>query len=162
MRITLGSNTASTKLYVVPSWLVVVVVLGLCPPLLCAWFAQSSGNWDLFERSGSIPTAIGLVVASRHYFQFGVHELALLRADDEQKSELAALLEDVVAAKESLALSAFGTIVWGWGEYLGWWSFSCLLVWGWFAVRDIRRDSVWLDKSQSHPGVAASDTSEGR
>ena len=86
----------------------------------------------------------------------------MLRADDEQKSELPALLEDVVAAKESLALSAFGTIVWGWGEYLGWWSFSCLLVWGWFAFRDIRRDCVRLNKSESHPSAAASDASEGR
>ena len=48
MRIILGSITASAKLYGVPSWLVVVVVLGLCPPLLGGWFAQSTGNWDLF------------------------------------------------------------------------------------------------------------------
>ena len=73
MRIILGSITASTKLHGVPSRFVVVVVLGLCPPLLGGWFAQSSGNWDLFERSGSITVAIGLVVASRRYFQYGVH-----------------------------------------------------------------------------------------
>ena len=159
MRIILGSITASTKLYGVPSRLVVVVVLGLCPPLLGGWFAQSSGNWDLFERSGSITAAIGLVVASRRYFQYGVHELAMLRADDELKSEMAELLEDVLTAKMGLALSAFGTIVWGWGEYLGWWSFSYLLVWAWFAFRDIYRDSIRLKKS--HPGAAASDTSPG-
>ena len=44
MRIILGSITASAKLYRVPSWLVVVVVFGLCPPLLGGWFAQSSGE----------------------------------------------------------------------------------------------------------------------
>lgn len=158
MRIILGSITASTKLYV-PSRLVVVVVLGLCPPLLGGWFAQSSGNWDLFERSGSITVAIGLVVASRRYFQYGVLELAMLRAEDELKSQMAELLEDVLTAKTGLALSAFGTIVSGWGEYLGWWSFSYLLVWAWFALRDIYRDSIRLKKS--HPGAAASDTSSG-
>jgi hypothetical protein len=157
MRIILGSIT---KLYGVPSRLVVVVVvLALCPPLLGGWSAQSSGNWDLFERSGSITVAIGLLVASRRYFQYGVHELAMLRAHDELKSEMAELLEDVLTAKMGLALSAFGTIVWGWGKYLGWWSFSYLLVWAWFAFRDIYRDSIRLKKS--HPGAAASDTSPG-
>jgi len=142
MRVTLGWITASTRVYRVPGWLVVVVVLALCPPLLGGWFAQSSGNWDLFERSGSITTAIGLVVASRRYFQYGVRELARLRADDELKSKMTELLEDVITAKEGLALSAFGTFVSGWGKYLGWWSFSYLLVWAWFAVRDIYRDST--------------------
>lgn len=159
MRTIFDSITAPTKLYGVPSWLVVIVVLGLCPPLLGGWFAQSSGNWDLFERSGSMTAAIGLVVASRRYFQYGVHELARLRADDEQKSEMAALLEDVLTAKEGLALSAFGTFVAGWGKYLGWWSFSYLLVWAWFVFRDIRRDSIGLKKG--HRGTAASDTSPG-
>ena len=159
MRTIFDSITASTKLYGVPSRLVVVVVLGLCPTLLGGWFAQSSGNWDLFERSGSITAAIGLVVASRRYFQYGVQELAMSRADDELKPEMAELLEDVLTAKEGLALSAFGMIVSGWGKYLGWWSFSYLLVWAWFAFRDIYRDSMRLKKS--HPGAATSDTSQG-
>ena len=131
----------------------VFVVLGLCSLLLGGWFAQSSGNWDLFERSGSMTVAIGLVVASRRYFQYGVHELAMLRADDELKSDMGELLEDVLTAKMGLALSAFGTIVWGWGKYLGW-SFSYLLVWAWFAFRDIYRDSIRLKKS--YPCAAAS------
>ncbi|MGB7580000.1 MAG: hypothetical protein WBM16_19065 [Pseudolabrys sp.] len=142
-----------------PISLVVVVVLGLCPPLLGGWFAQSSGNWDLFERSGSMTAAIGLVVASRRYFQYGVHELAVLRADEGLKSDMAELLEDVLTAKMGLALSAFGTIVSGWGKYLGWWSFSYLLVWAWFTFRDIYRDSIRLKKSR--PGAAASDTPPG-
>jgi hypothetical protein len=158
MRIIFSSITPSTKLFGVPSRLFVVVVLGLCPPLLGGWFAQSSGNWDLFERSGSITVAIGLVVASRRYFQYSVRELAMLRADDELKSDMSELLEDVLTTKMGLALSAFGTIVWGWGEYLGWWSFSYLLVWAWFAFRDIYRDSKL---KKSHPGAAASDTSPG-
>ena len=157
MRTIFGSITTSTRLYGVPTWL--VVVLGLCPPLLGGWFAHSSGNWDLFERSGSITVAIGLLVASRRYFQYSVHELAMLRADDDLKSEMAELLEDVLTGKMGLALSAFGTIVSGWGKYLGWWTFSYLLVWAWFAFRDIYRDSIRLKKS--HPGAAASDTSPG-
>ena len=78
--------------------------------------AQSSGNWDLFERCGSLTAAIGLVVASRRYFQYGVHELAMLRAHDELKSEMAELLEDVLTAKMGLALSAFGTNRLGLGQ----------------------------------------------
>ena len=154
MRIILGSITGSTKLYRVPSWLGIVIVLGLCPPLLGGWFAQSSGNWDLFERSGSITAAIGLVVASRRYFQYAVRELATLRANDEQKLEVAALLEDVLMAKEGLALSAFGTIVWGWGKYLEWWSFSFLLVWAWFALRDFYRDYI-RESTNAAGGVTA-------
>jgi hypothetical protein len=38
-------------------------------------------------------------------------------------------------------VAAFGTVIWGWGKYIGWWSFSCLLVWALFAARDARRDS---------------------
>ena len=134
-------------------------MLGLCPPLLGGWFSQSSGNWDLFERSGSMTAAIGLVVTSRRYFQYGVHELAVLRADEGLKSDMAELLEDVLTAKMGLALSAFGTIVSGWGKYLGWWSFSYLLVWAWFTFRDIYRGSIRLKKSR--PGAAASDTPPG-
>jgi len=159
MRLVLGSIAAVTKMYRGPTWPVVVVMLGLCPPLLGGWFAQSSGNWDLFERSGSLTAAIGLVVASRRYFQYGVLEMATLRADGEPKSQMAELLEDVLTAKTGLALSAFGTIVWGWGRYLGWWSFTYLLVWAWFAFRDIHRDSIRLKKS--HSGGTASDTSPG-
>ena len=152
MRRILGSITAFTKLYRVPSWLLVVVVLGLCPPLLGGWLAQSSGNWELFERSGSMTAAIGLVVASRRYFQYGVHELAMLRADQELKSEMTKLLEDVLMAKEGLALSAFGTIISAWGKYFGWWSFSYLLVWVWFVFRDMYRDSIRLKKKSPRRG----------
>ena len=115
-------------------------IMAISPPILCACLASYSGNWDLFERSGSITTAIGLLVASRRYVQYGVLELAMLQArgpaaDDRE------MLEDILTAKLGLALSAFGTVIWGWGKYIGWWSFCCVLVWGLFAARDTRRDS---------------------
>ncbi|MGC2460810.1 MAG: hypothetical protein WA446_07555 [Steroidobacteraceae bacterium] len=42
----------------------------------------------------------------------------------ELQPDLAELLGDAYTAKLGLALSAFGTIICGWGEYLGWWSFA--------------------------------------
>jgi hypothetical protein len=115
--------------------------LALSPPIVCACLAGNSGNWDFFERSGSITTGIGLLVASRRYIQYGVLELAV---SQERRSVSADLekLEDVVTAKLGLALSAFGTLIWGWGKYLGWWSFSCLAVWALFAARDACRDKI--------------------
>ena len=117
---------------------VAAIILALAPPIACAFLARESGRWDLFERSGSITTAIGLVLASRRYIQYGVLELATLHA--QPKPNIAQILEDIFTAKLGLALSAFGTIIWGWGKYLGWWSFTYLLVWALFAARDYRRD----------------------
>ena len=54
------------------------------------------------------------------------------------------LLEDIHTTKIGLAVSAFGTVVWGWGDYLRWWSFSLLLVWALIAACDAWRDSVRL------------------
>jgi hypothetical protein len=118
-----------------------LVMLAISPPIFCAFLARSIDRWDLFERSGSITTAIGLLLASRRYIRYGVHELALLHA---QKLQLDAteVFEDIFTAKRGLALSAFGTLIWGWGTYLRWWSFLWLLVWALFAVRDARRDST--------------------
>ena len=113
--------------------------MAISPPILCACLASYSGNWDLFERSGSITTAIGLLVASRRYVQFGVLELAMLQAREPAPDDRE-MLEDILTAKLGLALSAFGTVIWGWGKYIGWWSFSCLLVWALLAARDARRD----------------------
>jgi hypothetical protein len=59
---------------------VATTIMAISPPILCACLAGHSGNWDLFERSGSITTAIGLQVASRRYAQYGVLELAMLQA----------------------------------------------------------------------------------
>ena len=119
---------------------VAAAIMAISPPILCACLASHSGNWELFERSGSITTAIGLLVASRRYVQFGVLELARLQAQG-PAPDAREMLEDILTAKLGLALSAFGTVIWGWGKYIGWWSFSCLLVWALFAARDARRDS---------------------
>ena len=119
---------------------VVIVALAVCPSIVCARLAENSGAWDLFERSGSITTAIGLLVASRRYIQHGVLELAALQANEKLRSNVAEVLEEILTAKLGLALSAFGTIIWGWGKYIGWWSFAYLLVWALFALRDARHD----------------------
>lgn len=114
--------------------------MAISPLVLCACLASNSGNWDLFERSGSITTAIGLLVASRRYIQYGVLELASLH-ERRQATAAVEMLEEIVTAKLGLALSAFGTVVWGWGKYIGWWSFSLLLPWALLAARDARRES---------------------
>ena len=78
-------------------------------------------------------------MASRRYIRYGALELATLR-EQASRPKVIEVVEDMLTAKSSLALSAFGTIVWGWGSYLRWWSFSGLLVWALFALRDARRD----------------------
>ncbi|HME73727.1 MAG TPA: hypothetical protein VKM54_28270 [Myxococcota bacterium] len=59
------------------------------------------------------------MVASRRYVQHGILELAMLRANEVLKSDLAEVLEDIFTAKLGLALSGFGTVIAGWGKYLG-------------------------------------------
>jgi hypothetical protein len=115
------------------------MLLALSPPIVCAFLARNSGRWDLFERSGSITTAIGLFLASRRYIRYGVLELAMLHAQ-ELHSDVTEIVADIFTAKRGLALSAFGTIVWGWGKYLRWWSLGFLLVWALVALLDARRD----------------------
>src|SRR4029453_13401149 len=129
MQSILRSITGSIRTFVVPRWLLGLVLLGICPPLIGGWLAERSGNWELFERTGSMTAAIGLIVASRRYFQYGVRELAVLRAES---SSMSRMREDVLMAKQGLALSAFGTMVSAWGKYFRWWSFCYLLVWAWF------------------------------
>jgi hypothetical protein len=65
-------------------------------------------------------------VASRRYIHYGAIEL--LRT-------------------LGFALSAFGMMISGWGKYLGWWSFSYIAVWALFAIRDVHRDALHLQKS---------------
>lgn len=127
---------------------IVAFVLGVCPPIVFAWIGQNSGDWDLFERSGALTAAVGLLVASRRYVEYGILDLAMPSSSESQKSDLAELLEDIFTAKLGLALSAFGTIIWGWGKYLGWWAFSLLLVWAFFAIRDVRKDLARLAASR--------------
>jgi hypothetical protein len=120
-------------------------VLAVSPPLICACFATGPDRWDLFERSGAITCAVGLLLASRQYLRHGVLELAILKIDKSQsRSSMVELLENIFTAKLGLAISAFGTIIWGWGKYLRWWSFSYLAVWAAIAARDAWRDFVRL------------------
>ena len=121
-----------------------VIILAVSPPLIGAWFATGHDRWDLFERSGSLTSAVGLLLASRRYLQRGILELAIMHQTNESKSNMIELLEDIHTTKMGLAVSAFGTIIWGWGVYLRWWSFSYLVVWAVIAARDAWRDFVRL------------------
>jgi hypothetical protein len=67
-----------------------------------------------------------------------------MHRNNEAKSNMIELLEDIYTAKMGLAVSAFGTIIWGWGKYLGWWSFSYLVVWAVIAAHDAWHDFVRL------------------
>src|SRR5579871_503661 len=122
-----------------------LVILAMSPPIVFAFLAAHINRWDLFERSGSITTAIGLLLASRRYIRYGVIELASLHAR-KGPADAPEVIEDIFTAKQGLALSAFGTIIWGWGGYMGWWSFLYLLVWALFAARDAKRDSAGVSQ----------------
>ena len=135
-----------SSMYVVGS--VLALILGVCPPTICAWLAENSGRWELFERSGSITTANGLVLASRRYIRHDVFELITLDESNKQEYNFGEILKDAITAKLGLALSAFGTLIWGWGRYLGWWSFSYLVVWAIVDLRRARRDFVRIRNSE--------------
>jgi hypothetical protein len=124
---------------------ITAIILALIPPLIGAWYATVHDRWDVFERSGSLTSAIGLLAASRRYFGYSVYELAALQSNSgSSASGFDELLEDIHAAKVGLAISAFGTTISAWGKYLGWWSFSYLVVWAAIAARDAWRDFVQL------------------
>ena len=131
-------------------------VLAVISPFICAWFATGPDRWDLFERSGSIPSAVGLLLASRRYLGRGVLELAMFHMNDESRSNIVEDLEDIYTSKLGLGLSAFGMIVWGWGEYLGWWSFGYLVVWALIEARNAWRDFVRL---RDRPAVKTAEVS---
>ena len=122
----------------------VAVFLAVSPPLFCAFFASASDRWDIFERSGSLTTTIGLLLASRRYLRPGIFEMAITSRNHESKSDMTEFLEDIYTQKLGLAISAFGTILWGWGIYLRWWTFSYLVVWATIAAYDAWRDFVRL------------------
>jgi len=111
--------------------------LALSPPIACAFYADSHGRWDLFERTGTITAAVGLALASRRYIQHGIEELASLHSSN---APVLNAKDDIHSNKLGLALSAFGMIISGWGRYLTWWSFLFVALWAAFALRDIRRD----------------------
>ena len=123
-------------------------MVALFPTVLFAGAAE----WDLFERAGALTSAIGLFAASRRFLEHGVLELAVSNQNPELKSEL---LEDALTGKLGLGLSAFGTIVWGWGQYLRWWSFGILLIWAFLVLRDARRDAARLRDPRVKAEVSA-------
>ena len=141
-----GLQTPST--HVVQS--ILAIVLGVSPPIACAWVAQASADWSLFERSGYITAAIGLVLASRRYVQHSILELAALHANEDLEAKLSMVVEDIATAKLGLALSGFGMIISGWGKYIGWWSFSYIAIWAFFIVRDARRDFIRLRATRTN------------
>lgn len=119
----------------------IAALLAVSAPFVFALLAERTGRWDLFERSGSITAAIGLFVASRRYVRHGALELTKLRVNDALKSDTAEVLEDVLTGKLGLALSALGSVIWGWGTYLGWWCFAFMAIWVIGVLRDAHRDS---------------------
>ena len=118
------------------------IVMAVSPPLLSACFFKGPHRWELFERSGSLTTVVGFLLATRRYLQPGIRELAARQRSDPSRSEMVELVEEVRTAKLGLAISAFGTVVWGWGAYLGWWTFSYLGAWAVIALLDVRRDLI--------------------
>jgi hypothetical protein len=75
-------------------------------------------------------------------------DLVVTRSEEHDPNP-AELLDEVLGAKIGLALSGFGTLVWGWGAYLQWWSFLYLAFWGLFAIRRIYRDNHRLKRSDT-------------
>jgi hypothetical protein len=127
----------------------VAIFLAVSPPLIAALFATGPERWELFERSGALTTTIGLLLASRRYLQRGIIEIAMIDAGHGSESNMTDLLEDVHATKLGLAISAFGTIIWGLGKYLRWWTFSSLIVWAAITALDAWRDLVCLRDNPS-------------
>jgi hypothetical protein len=119
-----------------------LVVLAVCPAVICAYLAQTSAHWGLFERSGSIVTIIGLLLASRHYFSYSIPDLVAARTNKGAGFKAGRVLSDALAARRGLTLSAFGTLIWGWGIFLRWWSFAVLALWMAFVIYRIFCDPV--------------------
>jgi hypothetical protein len=88
------------------------VLAGIFPPIVCAWIVLISGDCGLFERSGSITAAIGLLAASRRYVHHSIIALVMFRASEVPKSDATEMLKDILTAKLGLALSGFGTFIW--------------------------------------------------
>ena len=122
----------------------VIRALAVLPPLVCALFVNVPDQWSLFERSGSLTAAIGLLLASRQYLKPGNLEVAVLNRAKSANSNLVELVEETRCHKLGLAVSAFGSIVMGWGSYLRWWTFSYFLVWAAIATYDAWRDLARL------------------
>lgn len=91
---------------------------------------------------------IGLLLASRPYFEHTVTDLVIAHADEDAVFKPGEVLSDILAAKRGLTLSAFGSLIWGWGSYLRWWSFSLLAIWMVFVVYRACRDPLLLRRRE--------------
>ena len=100
---------------------------------------------------------IGLLLASRRYLRRGIVEIAMMDRSDGSNSHVMELLEDIHATKLGLAISAFGTVIWGGGQYLQWWTFGYLIIWAAIAALDAWRDFVRLHDTPT--GVPSADES---
>ncbi|WP_233848793.1 hypothetical protein [Paraburkholderia sp. HD33-4] len=121
---------------------IAMIGLAVSPAIVCAHFAQVSARWDLFERSGSVITITGLLLASRRYLEHTVTELVVAHANADAAFKPHHALSEVLAARRGLTLSAFGTLIWGWGIFLRWWSFGVLALWMAFVVYRAFHDPV--------------------
>ena len=116
------------------------ITVALLPLLLFAVWSAKENRWDLFERAGSITTTVGLAIAAQRHIRLGVLEMESMHTEDRLRSNLVELRTDIIGTKIGFALSAFGTVIWGWGRYLHWWCFSFLIIWLLFIVHSARRD----------------------
>lgn len=121
---------------------IAMIALAVSPAIICAYLAQASGRWDLFERSGSVITITGLLLASRRYLEHTVTDLVVAHATGDAGFKPHHALSEVLAARRGLTLSAFGTFIWGWGTFLRWWSFGVLALWMAFVAYRAFRDPV--------------------
>jgi hypothetical protein len=124
-----------------------IIAITICPAIVCAYLSQTSSNWHMFERSGSIVTIVGLLIASRRYIEHSVTDLV----SEDSKLKLEKAVSDVLAARRGLTLSAFGTLVWGWGLFLRWWSFGFLALWLAFVFYRALRDPVLQRRGEGAP-----------
>jgi hypothetical protein len=131
-----------------------LIVLAVGPAILCAWLAQSSGSWQMFERSGSVITIVGLLLASRRYIEHSVTDLIHERTGEYARSRPHTTLVDIMDARRGLTLSAFGTLIWGWGAYLRWWSFGVLALWMAFVIYRAFHDPVLQRRHEMPPRTA--------
>jgi hypothetical protein len=76
-------------------WSIAMIALAVCPAIICGCIAQTSGHWDLFERSGSVTTIIGLLLASRRYVEHNVTDLVIAHADEDAVFKSGEVLSDI-------------------------------------------------------------------
>ena len=128
-----------------PSLFATIISVSLI--LVSAIFSYDAGNWEIFERTGSIVTAIGFIFFAFDYFDevnsnFRKYVSAVRKSIRSRKIEPGTTEEmrkliDIVSPvgekeeeiirerlrqsnkKREFFVVVVGTIIWGWGSYLG-------------------------------------------